>query len=337
MAMGGSTSVTETGPQAAFRNPAGLAYVNKAAVNVTFRNLPETDSTLTGAFANPTQDASRRYGRSTLTGFSYATPIGRGVLGLSYHVGGFLQDDRTALALTDGPLTITNYQRTVKAQTDLFTLSYGQYRNGVSWGIGMQYANQYLRFDENYSVFDGGVQVGAVNQFASGNSRGFGVLAGVQIESGANTVIGASIRTPIGLTGNGQTQALYSRIPGRASLGFSTRRAAKQGSEDFWIYGAQADYIFGGTGGQGFERSAKIGFGLGAEYSLMRSGARWPLRVGFNRSPAQGRGFSDIDSFTFGLGYRPMDSKLGVDLSFGKDTKGGPVNAALGITYQVGR
>ena len=149
-------------------------------------------------------------------------------------------------------------------------------------------------------------------------------------------MIGASIRTPISLRDNDQVTGLYSRIPGRASLGYSGKRGFGGTSQDYLIYALQADYHFGGDKRLPFQRKDRLGWGVGFEYNLNRGGSRWPLRLGYQALASQGLGYSDRNALTFGLGWRPENGRFGIDLNFLRDSKGGPTDAALGITYRFG-
>jgi hypothetical protein len=336
MAMGGATSATDVTPHSALLNPAGLGYISVPTLSLSFRNLPETESVLSGNLERPSSRVDRQYGKTAFTHLGYALPVGRGTFGFSYSVGGYRLDDQSAGFLLVGPLAAVNYRAFVRAQTDFFTFSYGQQSGESSWGLGLIYANQYANSRESYVLSDGFNQVGSVDSQASGNSRGIGVVAGFQGASGANGMWGLSVRSPIQLTGNDKVTDLYGRIPGRASLGFANRRGIRATSEDYLVYALQADYHFGGERGGVFDRTAALGLGLGLEYNLLRAESRWPIRVGYQRSPRMGDGYSARDAYTFGLGWRPNDGRLGVDINFAKDTRGGPIDAAFGLTYRFG-
>lgn len=336
MAMGGATTATDVTPHSALLNPAGLGYISSPTLSLSFRNLPETESVLSGNLDGPSSRVDRQYGKTAFTHLGYALPVGRGTVGFSYSIAGYRLDDRSAGFLLVGPLAAVNYRAFVRSQTDLFTLSYGQQNGSSSWGLGVIYANQYINSQESYLLSDGFNQVGSVDSEASGTARGIGVVAGFQGASGANGMWGISLRSPIELTGNDKVTDLYGRIPGRASFGFANRRGIRAASEDYLVYALQADYHFGGERGGSFDRTAALGFGLGLEYNLLRADSRWPIRLGYQRSPKMGDGYASRDAYTFGLGWRPNDGRLGIDINFAKDARGGPVDAAFGLTYRFG-
>lgn len=334
LGMGGSTGATDVTPHAALSNPAGLGYITAPTVSLSVRSLPSSESTLSGSLANPSYNTERRYGRVAFSHLGYATPLGRGTFGVSYSIGGYQLEDAAA-----GVLTLPNGQRAgnyrgfTKAQTDLFTLAYGQANDKSSFGFGVVVANQHLNDRETYGVFTGNNQTGAVNRQALGTAQGIGLIAGWQAAAGDNGMIGASIRTPISLKGDDEVTNLYGKIPGKASLGYAGKRLIR--AQDYLTYALQLDYHFGGEKSGKFAREDKLGYGLGLEYNFITGGARFPLRLGWQRLEALGMGFSNREGFSYGLGWRPENGRFGLDLNFFKDNSGGPADAALGITYRI--
>lgn len=336
LGMGGATGATDVTPHAALSNPAGLGYITEPTLSVSIRSLPSSESRLSGDLADPSYSTERRYGRVAFSHLGYATPLGKGTFGLSYSVGGYQLEDSSA-----GVLNLSNGQRAVgyrgftKAQTDLFTLAYGQATDRSSFGFGFVVANQHLNNREEYGVFTGNNQTGAVSRQALGTAQGIGLIAGWQAAAGENGMIGASVRTPISLKGDDEVTDLYGRIPGRASLGYAGKRLIR--SEDYLTYALQLDYHFGGEKSGKFAREDKIGYGLGVEYSFITGGSRFPVRLGWQRLEALGMGFSNREGFSYGLGWRPENGRFGLDLNFFKDNSGGPADAALGITYRISK
>jgi hypothetical protein len=336
MALGGSTQATDITPNATLLNPAGLGYITAPTLSIGLRSLPDFDVTLSGSLNAPDDETDRRYGRNAFTQLSYAQPFGRGALGFSFSVGSYGLSTSSADFLTQGNLAAVDYRSSFKAQTDFFTLGYGQDMGRYSWGLGVIYANQYLSSQESYQIFDGFNQVGTVNSSTSGNATGVGAVAGVQAPIGDNAFWGASVRSPISLDGNDGVSDRLPRIPGKASAAFSVRRSLGSRSGDSLLYAAQADYHFGGSRSARLERKDGLGYGLGVEYSLNRGGSRWPIRLGYSSSPSLGEGFDARRALTFGLGWRPQEGRLGVDLGFMRDLKGGPYDISLGLTYRLG-
>lgn len=336
LGMGGSTSVTDITPHAALSNPAGLGYISDPTLTVSFRNLPDSSSRLTGSLIDPSFNTSQRYGRTAFTHIGYALPLKKGALGFSYSLGGYRLENRTGGALAmGGGQTAVDYESFTKSQTDFFTVSYGEAKAAGSFGFGFVVANQSINTSESYDVYSGIVLSGNVSRKAQGVSQGIGLVAGWQGAAGADGMIGASIRTPISLRGSNEATDAYGRIPGRASLGYAGRRTLKAADGDYLTYGLQLDYHFGGEKSGILARKDALGYGLGVEYSLVRAGSRWPIRLGWQSLDAMGPGVSDRSGFSYGLGWRPENSRLGLDLNFYKDRKGGASDASLGITYRL--
>jgi hypothetical protein len=105
---------------------------------------------------------------------------------------------------------------------------------------------------------------------------------------------------------------------------------------DFMIYGLQANYSFGGQTNKVISRRNHLGFAAGMEYNMFRFGGRIPLRLGYSMNPSGGVGFEERNMLTFGFGYRPNNSKFGVDVNFGRSSGGGPTDMSIGISYAVG-
>ncbi len=336
LGMGGATSATDITPHAALLNPAGLGYISAPTLTLSFRSLPDSASALTGSLADPRFSTTRRYGRTAFTHLGYAMPLKKGAIGLSYSIGGYLLEERAGSALSLGSgQTAVGYSAFTKSQTDFFTLSYGEAQTSSSYGLGIVVANQSLDTRESYDVYNGLALGGTVSRQAKGISQGIGLVAGWQGSAGADGMVGASVRTPISLKGSQEATDAYGRIPGRASLGYAGRRSIKSGEGDYFTYGLQLDYHFGGEKSGSFARKDALGFGLGLEYSFVRTGSRFPIRLGYQSLEAMGQGLSDRSGFSYGIGWRPDSSRLGLDLNFFKDRSGGASDASLGITYRL--
>ena len=339
MGLGGATYSTDASTFSASFNPAGLGYLRQAVFGVSFRNLPGSRNRISGDFSDPTFSTDLSSGAFGLGHVGYALPVGRGVLGVSYTLAGFVRDERSGDNLADGALTVRNYTETLLSQTDLFTFSYGygSADGTANYGFGLIVANQYIRNQQDYELFSGGTPAGTVAAFNSGNGLGIGAVVGLLVtpSSSPNTSYGLSARTPINLSGNSQTVQYYDRIPGRISFGAASRSDGIRGT--YVLYGAQASWYYGGQGGKIIARDSYVAFGAGVEYGLRRWGGRVPVRFGYASVPAGGAGFTDRNAMTFGVGYRPDNSDYSLDLSLAKPVDGSEFDMSLSITYFVGK
>lgn len=335
MGMGGSTRVTDATTQSALDNPAGLAYITERSAAANLRNLPNSENVASGQFGDRTNNTELKTGKMSVSHVGYATKFGGGTLGVSYTVGGYVNNRTVGNNLTDGPLTVRNLDETTKAQTDFFTLSYGKRQGSMNYGIGIVVANQYVRFAQSFQLFDASnTQVGSTSTDASGNALGVGVVAGVQGQLSGGVDWGLSVRTPIDLGGNATTSSIYDKIPGKASLGFAGVMNGMSAGEDYLLWAMQADYYFGGDGSAAIPRKNVAAFAGGIEYNMHRFNARIPIRLGYQHIPSGGANFGDRSAFTFGIGYRPNNADYTIDLSFAKPTDGNKFDLALGITFK---
>lgn len=337
MGLGGATYVTDSNTFSALANPAGLGYITRAQYGVAYRNLPQSRSVISGDFNDPDFSTELESGGFGMSHVGYAFPMGRGALGVSYTRSGFFRDERLGNGLSDGALTVVNYEEVFRSQTDLFTISYGatSVGGGTNYGVGLVIANQYILNRQDYDLFNGGTQVGSVSADNSGTGLGFGVVAGAMMSVGTNASFGISAQSPIELSGNNETSAYYDRIPDRLSAGFATRSDRANG--EYSLFGLQASHYFGGESNAIFPRDNYTVFNAGFEHGFNRWNARIPLRFGYTVVPAGGDGFRARDAFTFGVGYRPNGSEFGMDLSLAKPADGGALDVALSINYLLGK
>ncbi len=337
MGVAGATQATDGNTFSTYYNPAGLAFLQSPVANVTFRNLPESDTVLSRRFANPDFSTDRRVGSQRLSHVGYAMPMKGGVLGVSYTLGGFVRDNRTGSSLANGETQVNNLVERLQAQLDYFTVAYARQRGATNYGVGIVVVNQYVQNTGNYDLFDANNNlVGTVRFNNSGNSTGVGLIAGVQRVSGdGSSVIGASLRTPISLSRETSTDGYMRRVPGRLSVGYAARSGFLQRGKDFLAYGAQLDYFFGGQTNAILDRDNTFAGSFGAEYNLHRGGARIPVRIGYAFVPAGGDAFSNRDSLAFGIGYRPDSSPISVDIGFAIPSGGGSPDAGLSLTYRL--
>lgn len=340
MGIGGATQATDSNTLSSYYNPAGLAYITGATVSVAFRNLPQSDSILTGKFKTPEFSTTKEVGARRLTHAGYATPIKGGVLGISYTVGGYLKDFRAANSLNDGATNVTSYAETFTSQSDFFTIAFGKRSGDSNYGFGLIIANQYFSDVGRYDIRDiANNLVGQVAIDNSGNATGIGAIVGAQFPTSkdGNSVVGVSVRSPISLNNNSSVKNYINKIPGRASIGLATRSNPLRNGKDFLVYGAQLDYFFGADKNGQLQRKDVLGGGVGFEYNMHRWNARIPVRAGFAFIPKGGENFTNRNTFTFGVGYRPENSNLAMDLNFGMPTGGGAYDMGLSLTYKVGK
>lgn len=340
MGVGGSTNATDSTTLSSYTNPAGLAYISSPTFGVAFRNLPESRNVLNGEFESPNYETSRKAGARALTHVGLALPAANGVVGIAYTMGGFMRDVQTAGgSLRDGGNSIQNMDLTTKVQHDFFTLSYGKRSGRANYGIGLVLASQYLANTGSYSIFDSGNNFLGTRRFNdSGNSTGFGAIVGAQFQADAqgNSLVGVSLRSPISLSNNRETSPYLNRIPGRASLGYATRTTTVGDTRDYFVYGGQLDYYFSSDKSAILERSDVLTGSVGLEYNFFRGGTRIPVRAGYAIVPKGGDRFTNRNTLTFGLGYRPATGGLSADLSVGLASGGGGLDTGLSVTYRIG-
>lgn len=340
MGIGGATQQTDSNTLSSYHNPAGLGYITQTTIAAAFRNLPQSNTALSGRFSDPTFSTDKEVGQRRITHLGVAFPIKNGAVGLSYTMGGYIKDIKVGNGLSDGALRINNLLETLQAQTDFFTVSWGKQSTGLNYGVGLVIANQYLSDVGSYDTFDNANNFIGTTRFSnSGNTTGIGAVVGVQMSPGGNgkSVVGLSVRTPIKLSNNSQTSPYLNKLPGRVSLGMASRTDGLRGGRDFMVAGGQIDYFFGSDKGGALKRKDVMTAGLGFEYNMHRFNARIPVRIGYAFIPSGGDGFDDRNTFTFGLGYRPENGKLGVDVNFGLPTGGGGYDLGLSVSYKVGK
>lgn len=338
---GGAFSVTNADTFSTYFNPASLGYVTRRTIGTAYRNLPESQSRITGNFADPSFSTKTERGANRFTHFGYVQPIkGGGSFGLSYTLGGYLDDLRFGTGLQVGNLTLNNYAEQTTVQPSFYSLAYGRANKAgnASFGLALVLASQNVR---NRVV---GVLTNPDNSTTPFNNvnlnetgTGVGVLLGGQFSpTGApNTSIGVSVRTPISLRGTGDTGGLSSRIPGVFRVGYATRvDSLRKGREDFLVYGLHLAHYFGGQGSSPLDRSSQTTVGLGAEYSLSQGSAAIPLRIGYMMNPRGGRGFAERNAITLGIGYRPAEANYTFDLAYVLPRSGGKNDLALTASYR---
>ena len=193
-----------------------------------------------------------------------------------------------------------------------------------SYGAGLVLASQKIDYAESGTLTDGTTAF-PISEKGSSTGQGLGVIAGALYtpQWGKAWTFGLSLRSPIGLSGNGDTSSEYDRIPGRAILGATWRQEGFRQGKDYLLLGGQVQSFFGGESSRFFDRNTQTSLGFGAEYNVGLGFGRVPLRFGFNTVPSGGNGYGSRDAFTLGIGIRPNRYPLGLDLSYAVPENGG--------------
>lgn len=332
MGMGGALYSTGSDTLSSYYNPAGLGYVRDTTVGAVYRNLPKSTSTASGELNDPVLSTTAQSGSREITHFGAVFPFAHGGLGLSYTVGGYIDDFRQG-SVTLGGDPVNNFAERIRMKQDYFTLAYGHSSADASfsWGVGAMFVQQNLR-DQRAGDVNGGSLAADV----SGTSKGFGGIIGVQFNPrGSNTSYGLSYRSEIKLSGS-DTTLLADKIPARLKGGIAIRQDGLRGGKDFLLYGIDAAHYFKVTNPSSlFDREDQTTFGFGAEYNYGLGTARVPLRFGYSFIPSGGDGYSDRNTLTFGIGYRPANNDYTIDLNFGRPQHGG-FDLGLSLTYKLG-
>jgi len=339
MGYGGGSYVSGSDSFSTYYNPAGLGWLEGSVFGIAIRNLPETETVLSGRRQDPNQDTEETGGAMSATHVGGAIKIKGGAVGFSYTTGGFLRDQQTADQLTDAGTRITDFRNLNHVKTDFLSLVYGTRLGASGWsaGVGIVQARNFVRNRGTGNVLDGqGNQIGFINIDNSETATGIGFIVGVQYvpPSTPNTVFGVSFRSPITTNASAAIDAYYDRIPGRLSFGAANRRDGLRGGRDYMLISAQADAFFGGKGNTLISRKNHVAFGLGVEYNYLFNEYRIPIRVGFQAVPSGGDQFSARNAITFGLGFRPPNSNISVDLNFAAPTGGGKPDVGLSLTFR---
>jgi hypothetical protein len=329
MGMAGVGYLTGGDTFSSYFNPAGLGFLQRSIIGIAFRNLPSTRSLATGDFDDQDLSSEGETGGRGLSHVGFTLPWkGGGTIGFAVTLGGYVDETRTGNNLPSGTLTIRNYREEVRARTDFINVSYGRgnTEQTFNWGIGFVYALQGIRNRQIGDIFDGNTQVGLLDVDNNETGNGFGFIAGIQMtpRRQPNTSFGFSYRSEIDLDNNTNTAQLYDKIPARLSAGFATRRDGIRGGGDYIVLGAEAHHFFKANRSSLLDRGVdQTTFGVGLEYNYVAGFGRLPIRVGFQAVPSGGNNFASRNSLTFGVGYRPANSDLSVDLNFGKPERGG--------------
>lgn len=337
MGAGGAFNGTTADVLSAYHNPAGLAFVDRPSVGFGLRNLPKSVTTISGDTNDPFYNTSGKRGNQTIGHAGYIMPLGngkRGVLGFTYNIGGYL-DDQLSGQTSAGSVT-TNKSLNRKLRTDYFTIAFAKAKadQSFSWGIGLQVASDSL----SYKLQQNDSLGGSITRDDSETGIGVGGIIGFQFtpKSNPNVSIGASYRSEIDLNSNPKTKDLYDKIPARLLAAIAYRRDGIRGGKDFIVFGGDVTHFFNARAGIDFQRKNQTTAGVGFEYNYGLSGARIPVRVGYNIVPGGGTGFGSRNAFTFGLGYRPSNNRFAIDLNFASPENGG-YDMSLSLNYRFGK
>jgi len=276
MGMGGSLYPTGADTLASYYNPAGLGYVSQSTVGVAFRNLPRSTTTASGDFNNPTLTSKGSGGDRELTHFGVVFPMGKGGLGLSYTVGGYINDFRQG-SVTIGGSSVSGYAEQIESKTEFFSLGYGVATKDqtFAWGIGAQFVQESME-----DLLTGTVNGSQLSGTPSATTSGIAGLVGFQFNpKGSDMSWGVSYRTEVNLSSNNSTSLLMDKIPARLLGGVAFRNDGIRGGKDFLLYGLDVMQFFStNNAGQNFQRNAQTVAGGGLEYNYDLGGARIQLR-----------------------------------------------------------
>lgn len=338
MGAGGALYGTGGGTISAFYNPAGLAYATHKELSLNVKNRPTSNTFSTGTSTNRTLTTDGDPGKRGLSHLGLSVPLShnRGVIALTYTLGGYIEDVQTSNSLQFGGLTAQNYRLTRKAASDFYTLAFAKSTasQDFSWGIGINYVRQLVQNTETGTLTGGGQNI-PLNTDNSETANGFGVTLGMEgtPKNQPNISWGASVRTPITLRNNPNTGALYGKIPGRILGGLAFRQDGFRGGKDYLVYGFQGQYFFGGRDSLIFQRNNQFIGNVGLEYNFFRFGGRVPVRLGYVVNPKGGDGYGSRNSLNWGLGFRPENGKYDFDLGVA-NAQGGGTDLSFGVTMR---
>lgn len=329
MGMGSSLTATDAETLATYNNPAALGYIAHRAVGLTYENLPRSYSKV-GDLDGDRTATNAKTGPTTITNFGFAFPVStksnRGTIGISYNVGGYLDDSGSAGQVPYGSsttLVAANYLDHIESRTDYYAVGYGKTNAAqtMSAGISLLYAQESLQYEQKYTVFDTSNSTTVSNQdfVTSGTASGVGLVGGIEyIPSNLqNLTIGASLKSPIKLSGGNGVSSIYDTIPGRVLLGAGLRLPGfKSRSQDYAVVGAQFEDFFGGSGSGLLSLQNEAVGDFGIEYGYSFGDLIVPLRVGYRTMSSEGPQFADRNELTFGFGLKDKDGRYGLDFTW---------------------
>lgn len=340
MGTGGALYATGADTLSTFYNPAGLGYMSQGTIGLAYRNLPKSKTKASDEFSDPRLDSEGQRGNSSISHVGIVLPISdgkRGAWGISYTIGGFIDDTRSNNGVLVGGNPVNAYTEHLQARSDYFTVAYGKAdaSQNFSWGVGLQFVRQ--KIADRVLLVDGSNNT-LLNTDLDETGSGVGVVAGIQYipKNNPNVSFGLSYRSEINLSGNEDTKSLYDKIPARLIGGVAFRQDGMRGGRDFIVYGAQIQHFFSGGDSQVFDRESQTTAGFGLEYNYQTNGFRIPLRLGYNIVPGGGDNFGSRNGFGFGFGYRPLDNRFSVDFNFVAPENGG-YDMGISLNYRFGK
>jgi hypothetical protein len=341
MGMGGSIYSNVTDATASYWNPAGLGHVSTSVAEISYRNRPSNNTTLTGSFSNPDESTDPQFGRNQISFVGAAVPMGRGTIGLSYAVGGHARELRRGEGLVVDPgENITANSNTLDQVTQEFiTLAYGFKRgDAMSLGLGLVVARESILSASQILLFQNGNPIpGPDPTDTSEDATGIGAIVGVQFTSGPNTSYGLSFRSPISLSGYDELNSLSDEIPAKVQGGMLFRKDGLRGGKDFVIAGIDAAYFFKANSGKAFQRDGHVSGGVGVEYNLSQRWGWIPIRLGAHATSSGGPGFKARTLFTFGAGYRPNGGNFWLDFAAATGSGQNKPDFAVSLGTRLGR
>lgn len=334
MGAGGALNSTSADSLSTHHNPAGLGYVSAKTVGVAGRNYPTSATRVTGPLTQLRQSSTPESGKVGLSHVGWTFPLngGKGTIGVSFTVGGFMHDDQFGTNLSGG---ISRYLDAVRAKTDFFDIGWGKAvgDQSFSYGVGLVIANQQIYNRQQIVFADPGIPT--INTRSDDSSVGIGVQAGAMFipKNRPNMTFSIVGRTPIKLDENQGAISLYPEIPGRIGLGVALRQDGYRGGKDYAVYGAELNAFFGGKDSDRIKRDDNLAANVGVEYNYSWNRATIPLRVGYAFIPSGGTDFDSRDTFTYGFGYRPIDKPWSIDINFGR-APGGAKDTSIYFNYR---
>ena len=313
-------------------NPAGLGYISTRSYSLAYRNMPTSFTSLGGNLNAPFTSTDGDGGKSQLSHLGYAIPIKGGrTLGISFQVGGYINDFRGGTGLTSGSLNNITYSEQLSVKTDFYTVSLGKAKeDGMSSiGYGLTFANVNFANRQLGFIPGGAVLIDTDNK---STAYGVGLVAGIQKNDG-NGSYGVSLRTPIQLRGSDVVTSAYETIAGQLAVGYARRTENIRGGDNYLLQGIQVNHFFGGSGNGLLSRTSQTTFAVGLEFGVNRESYSLPIRLGYASSPGGGDAFARRDGITYGFGYRPNSQPWAVDLNYGFPKTGGK-DIALTFSYR---
>lgn len=337
LGMGGALYSNSTDATASYWNPAGLGFISQGTSEVTLRNRPTVNTTLTGRFDIPDREGQGEFGSNAITFAGIAVPMGGGTLGFSYALGGYARERAFGNNLTnpDVPGQTITTNEFFRVATEFYTLAWGKKTGANSaFGIGIvgarqSLANRLLQQDQN--------NVTLQDVDISEEATGIGGIVGFQFTPSPNVSYGISFRSPIQLSGYDDATPYGEEIPGRLQGGIIWRVDGLRGGKDFLVGGVDIMYFLPANDGDILDRDGQLSAGVGFEYNWSQNFGFVPIRIGFRTTDSAGERFTTHDAFTFGIGYRPKSEKYSFDINVANVTGQSKPDVSFTFGFAVGK